>query len=130
MADKEDWTLMFDPKDPDTYFKAFNQMKSEAAELQATLLAEADKVKVDAFDFFETIRAQQIGLTELQKALHENVLEIEENWAKAETVEASHRQYEAAIDFFSRNAESLQSMTKKMQNLTEKVAEISPENGE
>ena len=114
---------MFDPKNPDTYVKAFDQMKAHAADLQEELMAEADQVKVDAFAFFDEIRAQQIDLTESQRTLHESVLTIEDKWTKAETVEASHKQYREAIQFFSRNEQNIEAMTKKMQDLTTRVAE-------
>lgn len=113
---------MFDPRYPDTYVKAFDQMKAQAADLHEMLMAEAETVKVDAFAFFDEVRAQQIDLTESQRTLHEKVLTIEDKWTKAETVEASHKQYREAIQFFSRNETNINTMAQKMEELTSRVA--------
>jgi hypothetical protein len=114
----------FEPRDPDTYFPIINELRAQAAELQDTLLAEASKIQVDTFGFFEGIRPAQIQLTESQQDVHRDVLSIEARWADAKTIRDSHRQYREAVEFFGRKEREIGVMTEMMENLSCRVAEL------
>jgi alpha/beta superfamily hydrolase len=114
----------FIPKNPDTYFPVIGALRAHALEVQESLLAEADKVQIDTFAFFDGIRSDEVHLTESQRALHEEVLDIEKRWATAETVNASHQPYREAVHFFNRKEQTIREMTAKMEELTNRVPEL------
>lgn len=115
---------MFDPKYPEAFFEVYNQLKNQAEELQTSLMREASQTKVDNFRFFDEIKNQQIELTNSQKQLHHDVIAIENKWAQAESVSASHKQYRQAVSFFNQKEQEIDAVTKKMQDLTLKIAEV------
>jgi hypothetical protein len=115
---------MLIPKDPDTYFAAINDLRANSAQIQQALAAEADRVRVDTFDFFDGMIGPQIELTESQHGLHESVLDIEEKWTNAPTVTASHLEYREAVGFFNRQEQNINAMAQQMQELTDRVARL------
>jgi alpha/beta superfamily hydrolase len=114
----------FLPKDPDGWFPLIQGLRASALEVQESLLAEANGVRVDTFAFFDEIRSQELNLTESQRGLHEEVLDIESRWADADTVNASHQPYREAVEFFSSKEGTIRETTAQMQQLMDRVAEL------
>lgn len=115
---------MFNPKDPDSYFDTFKEMKSHAAKIQESLLREASEIKTDAFEFFTGIKKDQADLTASQEQLHTGVISIENVWKDMKGTDGMHTQYRGAVEFFSEKQNSMRVMAEKMQILTERVAKI------
>lgn len=115
---------MFNPKDPDSYFDTFKEMKSHAAKIQESLLREASEIKTDAFSFFNDIKKDQADLTTSQEQLHKGVIAIENEWKDMKGTSGMHTQYRAAVQFFSDKQNNMKVMTEKMEVLTERVAKI------
>lgn len=115
---------MFDPKYPESFFEAYNQLHNRANKMQKELAEESQNSKKDTFKIFEDIQTDQTNLAHSQSDLHNDVMGIECNWAQASTVSASHKQYKKAINFFNIKEDEINNITQDMHELADKITNI------
>ncbi|OHS95540.1 hypothetical protein TRFO_10422 [Tritrichomonas foetus] len=86
------------------------------------MLGEEEDEEADNHQFFDDVREKHKVLIDLQKDLHEDVVDVENKWANVRTLSAIHKQYHSAVSFFQEKEIKLQAMAEKMQNLTDTIA--------
>lgn len=115
-------SLAFDPSDPDSFFGAIADLKTESDELINEIISEADKSRVDTFAFFSNIQESQQELADSQRNIHKGVKNVEERWSNTNNVDDRHKTYCQAIEFFKQTETTISKITKDMDKVIEPVS--------
>ena len=112
---------MYDPKNPDNYFKVFHALQETSLHIHKTLLGDDENSDVDRF--FDEVQNKQNDLISLQKELQKDVDDIENELSKFKSSSQSDSQYHSAISFFQDKEVKLQNMANRMENLASKASD-------